>query len=77
MDTVVFSVVFILVILACFVLAIIAVTAEERRQIRAERVRYAPRPVATVTVAPTPPGATMMAQAPVADTRSAYFVPAP
>jgi hypothetical protein len=77
MDTVVFSVVFILVILACFVLAIIAVAAEERRQIRAERVRYAPKPVATITAAPTPPVANVTALAPVADTRSAHFVPAP
>ena len=76
LDMVVFSVILILVIFAFFVLSIMAVATEERRQRRAEGERYAPKPVDPVTSVPVP-AARVMAPAPTLDARPTHFVPAP
>jgi hypothetical protein len=77
MDTVVFSAVFMIVILACFVLAIVAVVKEEQRQIRAEGGRYS-RQAAIVAKPVSQPAAPMViADAPSAVVPPAHFLPAP
>jgi hypothetical protein len=77
MDTVVFSVVFILVILAFFILAFVAVAKEERRQRRAEGDLYAPPQVAPAMPPPVPAATKVTAPTPIAEVRPVHFVPAP
>lgn len=79
MDLFVFAVVFILVILAAFILAIWAVVREERRT-QAAWSAHVPRPVTSTPGAVTPdlPAPTTgVASSPTTRTASASFAPSP